>query len=86
MIIFLLRKAKFEAELNAMNWLIKWEDVSRSMTSDERKLSNSRRVSNSSINLINLIIKSNKFFFITFLEKIFIKSFQLHGISNYKKQ
>lgn len=25
--IVLYRKAQFEAELNAMNWLIKWEDV-----------------------------------------------------------
>ncbi len=28
------RRAQFEAELNAMNWLIKWEDVNRS---DEQK-------------------------------------------------
>lgn len=29
------RRAKFEAELNAMSWLIKWEDVNKS---DERNV------------------------------------------------
>jgi hypothetical protein len=31
------RKAQFEAELNAMSWLIKWEDVSTSMNSVDEK-------------------------------------------------
>lgn len=37
--LFLKRKTKFEAELNAMNWLIKWQDVSTTMSSNERKTS-----------------------------------------------
>ena len=31
------RRAQFEAELNAMNWLIKWEDVSMNEKKDSRK-------------------------------------------------
>jgi hypothetical protein len=31
------RRAKFESQLNAMNWLIKWEDVSTSMLLSEKK-------------------------------------------------
>lgn len=35
--IVFYRRAKFEAALKAMNWLIKWEDVSASMLSDEKR-------------------------------------------------
>lgn len=45
-VIILYRRAKFEAELNAMNWVIKWEDVSSSMASDERRLSITKKVTN----------------------------------------
>jgi cytochrome b subunit of formate dehydrogenase len=31
------RRAQFETQLNAMNWLIKWEDVSMNEKKDPRK-------------------------------------------------
>ncbi len=42
--IILFRKSQFEAQLNAMNWLIKWEDVSASMSEkNEKPNSNSKK-------------------------------------------
>ncbi len=44
--IILFRKSQFEAQLNAMNWLIKWEDVSASMSEKNEKsnLNNKKNV------------------------------------------
>lgn len=41
--IVFYRRAKFEAALKAMNWLIKWEDVSASMLSDEKRKPNNKK-------------------------------------------
>ena len=35
--IIAYRRAQFEAELKAMNWLIRWEDVSATMAADEEE-------------------------------------------------
>ena len=43
--IIAYRRAQFEAELKAMNWLIRWDDVSATMAADDRKqLTSSKKV------------------------------------------
>ena len=44
--IIAYRRAQFEAELKAMNWLIRWDDVSATMAADDKKqLTSSKKVS-----------------------------------------
>lgn len=52
------RRAQFEAELKAMNWMIKWEDVSRSMISEKKSNSAlAKKVIQNPYDLIDLLHK-----------------------------